>query len=170
MRDDAHLAHDIAAATEQWNKTHGGAMHLLRYNSYQRYGIFGTFQFAGDPEPFMETLSHAYQANGTWLPIVLPGHVYTCVRGIHKLDDGVPFETFEITGVAGHGGLLFHAGNFNKDSKGCTLCGEKVVRYDSNKDDRIDTADDEMVTNSRKTFNAWMQRLAGVNSFQLQVL
>ena len=145
-------------------------MHILKYNAYQRYGIFGTFTFSGDAEPFMETLSHAYSEGGVWLPIVRAGQVYPCVRGIHRLDDGVPFETFEIMGVPGHGGLLFHAGNFNKDSKGCTLCGEKVIRYDSNHDGKITRDDDEMITHSRKTFAAWMRRLEGVDSFMLQVL
>lgn len=143
-------------------------MHILRYDSFLKYGIFGHFQFAGDHVPFCETLSHAYPIEGTYQPIVLPG-IYTCVRGTHQLQDGIPFETFEITGIAGHGGLLFHPLNFNKDSHGCTGLGASRVRYDSNKDGQINEQDEEMITSSRATFKAWMARLAQVNSFTLHV-
>lgn len=139
-------------------------MNILKYekNGFRPDGIFGAFQFAGDPGPFMVTLSHAYkQQDGSYLPIVMPG-AYTCVRGTHALEDGVPFETFEIKGVLGHSGLLFHNGNFNKDSKGCVLCGENIRSYDAEAD--------QMVTNSRATFAAFMDRLKGVDSFNLQVI
>lgn len=145
-------------------------MHILKYNQYRKDGIFGYFQFAGDEKPFMQTLSHSYQVNGTYQPIVQPGRTYECVRGMHTHEDGTQYETFEITGVAGHSGLLFHAGNFQKDSKGCTLCGERVTRYDSDHDSKITEMDDEMITNSKATFAAWMERLEGVNSFMLQVI
>lgn len=145
-------------------------MHILKYNEHAPYGIFGLFQFAGDSVPFMSTLSHAYlQDDGSYQPIVRPG-TYTCRRGVHKLDDGIEFETFEITGVAGHSGLLFHAGNFQRDSKGCTLCGASVIRYDSDHDGKLTDMDDEMITRSKVTFAAFMQRLAGVDSFMLQVI
>ncbi len=136
-------------------------MHILKYTAFRRDGIFGTFTFAGDDHPIMVTLSHAFPVGGTYQPIVGQG-TYTCVRGTHSLANGIPFETFEITGVAGHGGLLFHAGNFNADSHGCTLVGEKIATYAN--------TGDEMVTNSKATFSAWMKRLEGVDSFMLQVI
>jgi hypothetical protein len=134
--------------------------HILQYTEYREDGIFGCFQFAQDEHPFMVTLSHAYeQASGKFAPIVLPG-VYKCVRGIHSLTNGVPFETFEITGITGHSGLLFHAGNFNKDSHGCTLCG-------------VDTATMPdghwMITHSRGVFASWMAHLGDVQEFMLEV-
>ncbi len=141
-------------------------MHILKYNEHAPYGIFGLFQFAGDTVPFMTTLSHAYeQPDGSYQPIVLPG-TYECKRGVHALDDGVEFETFEITGVAGHSGLLFHAGNFQRDSRGCTLCGAGIVAYHNN----TTGMDEEMITRSKVTFAAWLKRLAGVDSFMLQVV
>ena len=49
---------------------------------------------------------------------------FNCVRGIHQLSGAAqPFETFEITGVPGHTGLLFHPGNTEMDSSGCVLLG-----------------------------------------------
>lgn len=168
MRDEAHLKEEVDAAGLKWEVEHGGTMHILKYDSFLKYGIFGHFQFAEDHVPFCETLSHAYPIEGTYQPIVLPG-TYTCIRGMHKLQDGIPFETFEITGIAGHSGLLFHPLNFNKDSHGCTGLGASRVRYDSNKDGKITELDEEMITASRVTFNAWMARLAWVNSFTLHV-
>lgn len=145
-------------------------MHQLKYDSYRKDGIFGTFTFENDLSPFCKTISHAYYKDGTYLPIVMPrADPYPCQRGIHRLQDGVPFETFEITGIDGHSGLLFHPLNFNRDSHGCTGLGERIVKYDSDKDGDIDPNDDAMITRSHKTFEAWMKRLNGVNVFMLQV-
>ena len=179
MRDDEALRMTLANADlevyfRHWeNKT----MHQLKYDSYKKDGIFGTFTFEGDQSPFCVTLSHAYYSNGTYLPKVLPGRIYACERGMHQLHDGRPghegelidIETFEITGIEGHAGLLFHPLNFNKESDGCTGLGQRIAKYDSDQDGDVDAADDDMITASRKTFAAWMKRLEGVNKFMLQV-
>ena len=135
----------------------------LKYTAYRQDGIFGQFTFETDDAPFCVTVTHAFPSEvsgATYVPIVLPG-TYTCQRGTHQLDNGGPFETFEIMGVEGHGGLLFHPGNYNKDSKGGQLVGEAIAHYDA--------AGDEMVTNSKATFLKWMARLDGVQSFNLVV-
>ena len=168
----------VAQEMARWNATHGGAMHILKYDSFLKYGIFGKFQFAGDNVPFCDTLSHAYAIPGpsntcTYQPIVTPGN-YECRRGIHHINgkDGnlEEIETFEILGIAEHSGLLFHPLNYQMQSEGCTGLGASRVRYDSNSDGRIDALDDEMITSSRATFAAWMKRLDGVDSFMLQVM
>ena len=169
LRDEARLRQEVAGAELKWEAEHGGIMHILKYDSFLKYGIFGHYQFAGDHVPFCETLSHAYPVGGTYQPIVMPG-TYTCVRGVHRLQDGIEFETFEITGIAGHSGLLFHSLNYNKDSHGCTGLGASRVGYDSNKDGKITELDEEMITSSRATFAAWMKRLDGVDTFTLQVI
>ena len=123
-------------------------------------GVFGNFTFDGDSSFFMVTLEHAFQQDdGTYAPII-PNGTYTCVRGTHALSDGVPFETFEITGVDGHSGLLFHAGNFNRDSEGCVLCGDQQIAQPN---------EQGMITGSRVKFQAFMDRLIGVSSFMLEV-
>ena len=132
---------------------------ILKYTHYRSDGIFGQFFFDNLSTPFCVTLSHAFYNNGTYQPIVKQG-TYTCVRGTHQLANGVPFETFEITGVEGHSGLLFHAGNFNKDSEGCTLLGKAIA-------DQADGA--EMITDSKATFAAFMTMLSGVDTFSLTV-
>ena len=123
-------------------------------------GVFGNFTFDGDSSFFMVTLEHAFQQDdGTYAPII-PNGTYTCVRGTHALSNGVPFETFEITGVDGHSGLLFHAGNFNSDSEGCVLCGQTEITQ---------TNGQNMITGSRLTFEKWMNELSSVGSFILNV-
>jgi hypothetical protein len=145
-------------------------MHLLEYTNYRPDGIFGRYTFDGDDNPMFVTLSHSYQQqDGSYLPIVMPG-IYTAVRGVHALANGIQFKTFEVIGISGHSGLLFvHPGCFQKDSHGCTLCGEKVIQYDSNRDGKITSVDDEMITNSRAIFAKWMARMGDTQTFQLEV-
>ena len=129
---------------------------IIKHTEFKPDGIFGEFSFE-DEGRFCFTLEHSYDNQ----PKLQPG-TYTCVRGTHKLHNGVPFETFEITGVAGHAGILFHAGNFNRDSEGCVLVGHTIA-VDPN-------TGDEMVTGSKDEFKAFMARLEGVDSWQLEVV
>lgn len=144
-------------------------------DGYRSDGIYSDLTQEATGEQVAVTIEHAYQRAQPsdeaprYLPITPPG-VYTCVRGKHRLDSmptGEVFETFEITGVAGHSGLLFHWGNFNRDSKGCVCVGEKEV-VTANDYDHID-GPDHMVTNSRATFKHFMDLQNGVNSFTLTV-
>ena len=130
-------------------------MNRLTRRDFYSTGIFGDFTFDGDDAPFMVTLEHAYPIETGFAPVVPPG-VYTCVRGTHALSNGVPFVTFEITGVSGHSGILFHAGNYNADSHGCVLCGKAILGG--------------MITGSKDEFAAFMARLEGVDSFDLEVV
>ena len=132
-------------------------MHTLRRTAFHEDGIFSDFEFDDAPGRFCVTLEHSYDCKPK-----LPAGIYTCVRGTHALHNGIPFETFEITGVAGHKGILFHAGNFNRDSEGCVLIGKDIV-VDPN-------SGDEMVTGSKAEFKEFMDRLDGVQSFQLEVV
>lgn len=189
MTTDIEFLNDqVIKGKIDWNAAHGDMMHILKYDAYRKDGIFGHFQFAGDQVPFCETLSHAYAVPGpsntyTYQPIVKAGTVdhpviLECRRGIHHIhakdSQGNPaleeIETFEIIGIAGHGGLLFHPLNYLMQSEGCTGLGAARLRYDSNKDGKVDDQDDEMITQSRATFAQWMQRLEGVDSFMLQVI
>ena len=132
-------------------------MHTLKRVDCREDGIFSDFSFDGDPGRFCVTLEHSYDCKPK-----LANGIYTCVRGTHQLHNGIPFETFEITGVAGHAGILFHAGNYNRDSEGCVLVG-KTIANDPN-------TGDEMITGSKAEFAEFMKRLAGVQSFQLEVV
>jgi hypothetical protein len=125
--------------------------------SFKSYGIFGFLSDMID-NLICVTLEHAYAGSNepiTFIPKLPPG-VYTCVRGMHQLAGmNQPFETFEITGVPGHSGILFHVGNTNDDSECCVLLGTSVSGT--------------MITFSRNAFNKFMALQAGVDSFALVV-
>ena len=87
---------------------------LLR-RDFREDGIFGEIDIGND---YFFTLEHSYD-----LKPKLPDGKYTCKRGEHKLHDGIPFEAFEVMDVPGHTGILFHIGNYNRDSEGCILLG-----------------------------------------------
>lgn len=127
---------------------------------FEPYGIFGELAFTdASPLRYCYTLEHAFQVGDQWMPVI-PEGIYNCVRGWHQLSNAEPFETFEITGVEGHKGLLFHAGNFNADSHGCVLLGREII--DS-------AAGGKMIGNSKVTFENFMRRLADVDEFTLVV-
>lgn len=96
------------------------------------------------------TLEHSYDCKPK-----IPNGSYTCVRGMHALKSGSPFVTFEITGVEGHSGLLFHCGNVGAESSGCVLIGT------ARKGDAI--------TESRKAFEQFLELTKNVDSFELIV-
>jgi hypothetical protein len=132
----------------------------LKNTDFLESGIYGYLE--GD-DIFLYTLQHSYavipdgsSVSTNYAPKVSPGS-YTCVRGIHQLEHGKPFETFMIEGVEGHSGILFHPGNFNTDSDGCVLVG---LSRGSNPD---------CVLNSRAAFQAFMQYLKGLDQFTLTV-
>ena len=134
---------------------------LLRTTDYRADGIFSELYDGLDL--FCKTIEHAYeQPEGSWMPKLPRGVTYTCKRGFHRLEKynkGDRFETFEITGVPGHTGILFHPGNFNRDSNGCVLPGT-TLRTDAN---------GWMVQHSQDAFAKLKSALVGVDEFQLAV-
>lgn len=91
-------------------------------------GIFSEVrEISGDM--LFVSLEHAFQDPfGAFVPKI-PDGIYTCVRGMHRLFGMIhDFETFEITGVSGHTGLLFHTGNLNADSNGCVILGMNLAQ------------------------------------------
>lgn len=133
-------------------------MLTITRNQFSFQGIFGELKDEGTL--IAVTLEHAYAENGPCRPKIPPGN-FTCVRGIHRLD-GMKndFLTFEITGVEGHSNLLFHWGNWNYDSAGCVLLGETIAKLSSG----------QMITNSRLTFEKFMESYGKLESFPLTVL
>jgi hypothetical protein len=122
-------------------------------------GVFSTLK-AESGSIVAYTLEHAYDnGSGGWIPKVPPG-TYQCARGMHCLSNGAPFETFEIMGVTGHNGLLFHCGNFDADSEGCVLLGEATAILDAR----------YMLTNSKEAFVSFMNDQQGVDEFTLTVV
>ena len=122
-------------------------------------GIFSDLKDA-DGNVIAECLEHAYDdGNGGWEPKIIDG-THPCVRGPHRLHGMTEdFVTFEITGIPGHSDLLFHWGNYNRDSEGCILVGQKIAVNE----------DGQMVTNSRVTWQKLMDLQDGVDTFSLTV-
>lgn len=127
-------------------------LHLTRTDNGPA-GIFGTLTTSGGAVVAV-TLEHAYPEDQGWVPKI-PVGTYVCVRGEHQLGTGSPFTTFEITGVPGHSGLLFHTGNFTRDSSGCVLVGQE--RHD------------DMILGSHAAFGGFMLLMGGVDRFTLAV-
>lgn len=131
---------------------------VLTRNKFQEDGIFSKLT---DENGFLIacTAEHAYNK----LPKV-PNGTYTCIRGTHRLHDMIPFETFEISGVDGHDNILFHVGNYaQSDSDGCVLLGDKVVKAVNQANAVM------MVTNSKATFQKFMDKLKNTDRFYLIV-
>jgi hypothetical protein len=137
----------------------------LTRKDFVKSGVFGSLT-SDDGAFFCRTLEHAFEGLNTipfdssgsmpaYQPKVPPG-LYKCVRGVHQLSHGGPFETFEVTGVVGHSGILFHPGNVNADSEGCILLG-------------LGQEGDQMITDSRLAFEAFMAFVAGLDEFSLVV-
>ncbi len=120
----------------------------LLHHRINEFGVFGTLISPAGTS--YATLEH----NFSGAPKLPPG-TYECVRGMHQLDHGGPFEAFEITGVPGHKGILIHVGNFNHDSDGCVLIGM--------------SDNGTSLGRSKEAFNAFMSELAGQTSFTLIV-
>lgn len=109
------------------------------------------------------TLEHAYAVTSfgmdhlgspdLYLP-KLPDGTYLCKRGIHKLTHST-IETFEVTNVPGHSGILFHTGNSEQDSDGCILLGQ--------------TAYEDRLYNSKTAFATFMRLLNTETEFTLEV-
>jgi hypothetical protein len=125
---------------------------LIR-KTYCKDGIFGVI-LKEDTTHFCYTLEHAFeQPDGSYKPKTNAGD-HVCVFGHHQLDHG-PVDTFEITNVLGHSGILIHVGNFNKDSDGCCLVGEENINNES-------------ITNSKVTFEKFLA-MQGKANFVLTV-
>lgn len=110
--------------------------------------------------PLWVTAEHSYQqADGSWKPKI-PDGAYQCVRGVHELSDLVPFETFEVAGVQGHSGILFHKGNLpEKDSDGCILLGTSFGELSG----------EPAVLQSALAFQGFLNLQKGLYSFSLTV-
>lgn len=133
----------------------------LRLKRFDRRedGVFGQL-FDDKDKQIAVTLEHSIDAghgNGSFTS-KLPNGIYKCVKGMHRLDHSdKPFETFEITGVPNHTGILFHVGNYNRDSDGCVLLGHGYG------------GEPRMLYQSRMTFDSFMNLQHNVTEFILEV-
>lgn len=92
--------------------------------------------------------------------VVVPAGRYRCVRGLHSLNGINFFHTYEVTGVLGHTGILFHPGNTELDSKGCVLTGRHFGAVNNMM----------AVIDSRLAFNDFLALQGGAEEFWLTVV
>lgn len=85
-------------------------------------GVFGAMLYLG--VPFAVTLERSF---ANFEPII-PAGVYTCLPRRYNRGG---YQTFEITGVAGHSLLLFHKANWETDLEGCVGIGEGFAKLDN---------------------------------------
>jgi hypothetical protein len=122
-------------------------------------GIFSELRDVSGDMLFV-TLEHSFDDGmGGFAPKVPDGQ-YNCVRGMHRLVAMTQdFETFEVTNVPGHTGILFHVGNFNRDSDGCILLGMNLAQISGQ----------QAIASSKAAFQEFMQMQVGFNNFSLTV-
>ena len=126
-------------------------------DKFKDEGVFGQIEDERGNHLFY-TLEHSYVEN---MPKLDEG-VYTCKRGMHRLASSEkPFETFQIMNVPGHTGILFHVGNYERDSSGCVLIGLGIGKQKNGKD---------MLTYSRQAFQKFMDMLSEFDEFTLVVV
>ncbi len=87
----------------------------------------------------------------------IPQGLYPCRRVADRKTLGGSFiaDTFEVTGVPNRSGVLFHVGNYPKDTMGCILVGS----YHNG----------GLLCDSKKGFAEFMDTLARVSEFELSI-
>lgn len=130
---------------------------ILTRTDFTENGIFSTLCDT-DGNQIAVTLEHAYDSgngDGSYLPKI-PVGTFTCKRSQHRLEGMTQdFTTFQVMDVPNHTNILFHWGNFNKDSDGCILLGNE--------------RNGDMIMNSKTTFSTFMALQDGVDEFTLVV-
>lgn len=121
-------------------------------------GAFGYLKHDYDGTQVAVTCERTFGEDGE-PTVVVPPAVYKCLRGPHSLDGTHFFSTYEVTGVVGHTGILFHTGNTEGDSKGCILLGNYFGLM----------GPVMAVLESRIAFERFMNLMNGCDEFQLTV-
>jgi hypothetical protein len=122
----------------------------LTRTAHESSGIYGVIESGAILR--LCTLEHSYDNKAK-----IPAGNYTCKRSLHKLHSTTePFETFQVMDVPGHDNILFHWGNYNKDSEGCVLLGK--------------ARQGDMIVLSKDAWQEFMRVLNGQDDFKLTVL
>lgn len=131
---------------------------IIRYE-YRRDGIFGELRDTAS-ELICYTLEAAYFDVLGSVYAKMPEGLYTCVKGMHKLEaTGEPVETFEIMNVPGHSGLLFRPGTFSRDSLGDVILGMSLTQVSGR----------QAIVSSRLALKTFMTLQKEIDQFTLVV-
>ncbi len=97
-------------------------------------------------------LENPWLENRKWVSCI-PEGIYICKRKISPRFG----ETFEVTNVPDRTHIVFHWGNWERDTLGCILVGRN-------------TDYKHMITHSRLAFGDFMEHLTGIEEFELEIL
>lgn len=122
----------------------------LKRVSYTEAETFGVL--LEDDVPICVTLEDPWRNNERDVSCIPIGS-YLCKRKVSPKFG----ETFEVTGVPSRDHILFHAGNTHLDTHGCILTGVSFGRFSGRNG----------VVSSRLAFSELLERLKGVQEFQL---
>lgn len=144
---------------------------VLGRNADVEFGVFGhlsLYDEAGKRIGFWHTVEDDWLDNKANQSCVPAGR-YLCKRTIfHKHG----YATFEITGVPGRDLCLFHVANSEEDVQGCVGLGTRkgsIKVHDEDAPGRPET-EKWSVADSKTAFNQFMNLLAGVDEFWVEVL
>ena len=115
-------------------------------------GTFGILKI--DKRIFCATLEPRDMLNKLDVSSIPGPQQYLCRKRLSRFG-----ETFEVLDVPGRTGILFHAGNFIRQTKGCILLGQHHDKL------RIERG----VMNSGNTFARFMAEMKDVDEFLLTV-
>ncbi|MCI0551090.1 MAG: DUF5675 family protein [Anaerolineae bacterium] len=116
-------------------------------------GTFGVLRHGNIP--FVLTMELPWQDNQSNVSCIPPGR-YQCVRVLSPQFG----DTFEVLNVPGREHILFHKGNYLRNTKGCILVGEKFEGPPSS----------PYIVDSGHAFEEFKMLLAGHKEFWLTII
>ena len=126
---------------------------LTRIAAHPEHGTFGTWVVDG--QPMAVTLEPYWRDNARSISSISDG-VYRIFR--HK--SPTYGNCFMVDDVQHRSHILIHAGNWDDNTEGCILLGEK---YEQSSDGRW------MISESRNAINEFMERMSGINEATLTI-
>lgn len=124
-------------------------LYRLRENKFGTFGVLCT-----DEKAICPTLERTWQGNQKEISCIPAGN-YKCSR--HKSSHFG--ECFIVLEVPGRSDILFHAGNWQTDSKGCIVLG---MSFDI-------VTNQEGLSGGGNGFRRFMETLKGINDFDLVI-
>jgi len=126
---------------------------IVRVETHPEEGTFGVMTINGVAA--CVTLEPYSRDNASNVSCIPTGQ-YICKRYSSKKHP----NTFEITGIQGRSGVLFHAGNIDEHTAGCILLGSEFGIL----------GDDHAILESGKAFNRFMQHFDDTQQFKLTIV
>jgi hypothetical protein len=149
-------------------------VHLVRTEDSSD-GVFGQLEIPA--APLLHTVEEDWNGNRRRVSCI-PADRYSCVRTIYnkakargRILSSYNYETFEITGVPGRDRILVHPACTEEDVEGCIGVGTRRGKLWVQDEDDLARrrVEKRAVVNSRAAFQQFMDALAGVDEFELDI-